>query len=516
MLANRLSANPDCRVLVIEAGGNDSNFWLKLPIGYFRTIYDPRFSRTFETEPGEGDANRGIEWPRGRVVGGTSSINGLVFMRGQHQDFDDWHELGATGWRYRDLLPHFRALETNQQGANRYRGGSGEMQVSGLRNDHPCCRAWLEAAGEYGLPANPDFNQESTYGVGPYQLTLSGRWRASAATCFLHPALNRPNLHLKTDTLVTRVLFDGSNAAGVEWVENGEILNARACREVIVSAGSLQTPQILQLSGIGPAGLLKSLGIPVLVDSPEVGQNLQDHYQMRVMMRLRQPVSLNSDIRNPLKLAQMGMRWLLDASGPLTVGAGQVGGAACTRFADGDRPDIQFNVMPLSVDKPGKPLHPYPGFTAAVWQCHPRSRGSVQIQSRDPTRQARIVPNYFSEDIDRGVIVEGVKILREIHSQASFRKLWDLELVPGDDCSSDADILKRVYSAGGTVFHCVGTSRMGSDEGSVVDPDLRIRGVERLRVVDASVMPGITSANTNAPTLMIAEKGASIILDSLR
>lgn len=501
-------------MLVIEAGGHDRNFWLKLPIGYFRTIYDQRFSRTFKTEPGEGDANRGIDWPRGRVVGGTSSINGLVFMRGQHQDFDDWHELGATGWRYQDVLAHFRALETDQKGASRYRGDSGEMQVSELRNDHPCCRAWLAAAQEYGLPANPDFNGETTYGVGPYQLTLAGRWRASAARCFLHPALQRANLQLMTDSLVTRVLFEGNNAVGVEWINNGTKHQARASREVILAAGSLQTPQILQLSGIGPAGLLQSHDIPVLVNSPEVGQNLQDHYQMRVVMRLKERISLNNDVRNPLKLAQMGIQWLLDASGPLTVGAGQVGGAACTPLANGDRPDIQFNVMPLSVDKPGKPLHSYPGFTTAVWQCHPQSRGSVQIQSNDPAMQARIIPNYFSEEVDRKVIVEGIKILRKIHSQPSFAKLWDVEIIPGSDYTSDAEILNQVRSFGGTVFHCVGTSRMGSDEGSVVDPALRVRGVERLRVIDASVMPKITSANTNAPTLMIAEKGANAILGS--
>ena len=433
---------------------------------------------------------------------------------GQHEDFDDWEELGAKGWSYKDVLPHFQAIENCETGLSEYRGRNGEMTVSDLRNDHPYCQAWLAAAQQYGLPANPDFNGESTYGSGAYQLTLSGRWRASSSKCFLRDALKRPNLELRTEALVSRVLFDGLKATGVEWTTDGTSYQASAAREVILCAGALQTPQLLQLSGIGPAALLQSHQIPVKVDSPEVGANLQDHYQMRVVVKLKKPHSLNNDLRNPLKLLEMGARWLFNSSGPLTVGAGQVGGAACSALATEGRPDIQFNVMPLSVDKPGLPTHTYPGFTASVWQCHPASRGNIEIVSADPAAQPKISPNYFSEDIDRKVIVDGVNIVRKIHSQPSFSDLWEEEMMPGNSFATDEQIWGRVREKGSTVFHCVGTCRMGSDDKAVVSPDLKVWGVGGLRVIDASVMPKITSANTNAATLMIGEKGAQAILES--
>ncbi len=512
LLANRLSTTPDDTVLVLEAGGSDRNFWLQLPIGYFRTIYDERFSRQFDTEPGEGTGGRNIVWPRGRVIGGSSSINGLIFIRGQREDFEDWERLGAKSWSYRDVLPFFRRLENYSGGENQYRGTLGELGVSDLRNDDPSCRAWIAAAQEYGLPLITDFNGETTFGVGAYQLSIKGRWRSSSATAFLTPALSRPNLTVISGAHTSRVLFEGQRTVGVEWIENGKVRQAIAKREVILSAGALQTPQILQLSGIGSEKLLAAHGIPLKVDAPEVGQNLQDHYQMRVIVRLREKVSLNDQVRNPVKLTLMGLQWLLKASGPLTVGAGQVGGGACTRYAENGRPDVQFNVMPLSVDRPGAPLHSYSGFTASVWQCHPKSRGNVRIKSIDPFEQPHIDPNYFGEEADRKVIVEGVKILRKIYSQPSYRDLWDTEVIPGEDVQTDEQIWDYVRHNGGTVFHCVGTCRMGSDAGAVVDPDLRVRGVENLRVIDASVMPQITSANTNAPTLMIAEKGAASIL----
>ncbi len=516
IVANRLSADPGCRVLLLEAGGHDRNFWLKLPVGYFKAIYDPRFSRVFETEPSEGDGHRGIAWPRGRIVGGSSSINGLVYIRGQHEDFDDWQSLGAKGWSYEDILPHFRRLETFAGGEDRYHGRDGELPVSTLRNDNAACRAWVEAAQQYGLPANGDFNGETTHGVGAYHLSIGRRFRASAAAAFLRPTLKRPNLTLITGALVSRVGIEHGRATGVTWSRKGQSHSARARCEVILCAGALQTPQILQLSGIGPEALLKEHGIPIVAVSPEVGENLQDHYQIRLLLKLNQKISLNDDVRNPLKLAKMGLDWLAKGTGPLTVGAGQVGGGACTRYATEGRPDIQFNVMPLSVDKPGTPLHRYSGFTASFWQCHPESRGAVHIQSPDPARQPRIAPNYLSTPLDRAVMVDGVRILRDIHEQKAFRPLWDRENVIGADRQSDAQILDAIRTQGGTVFHPVGTCRMGSDSGAVLDPQLRVRGVEALRVIDASVMPKITSANTNAATLMIADKGASMILKDTR
>jgi len=511
LLANRLSADGQAKVLLLEAGGSDRNFWIHLPVGYFRTIFDTRFSRLFDTVPSEGTAGRNIVWPRGRVLGGSSSINGLIFIRGQHEDFDSWEQQGATGWGYRKVLPQFKRYERYAGGETEFHGAGGEFGVSDLRNDHPYCRAWVEAGMQFGLPHNPDFNAATTYGVGAYQLGIRNGWRSSSAKAFLYPARERANLTVATGAQATRIRFEGSVAVGVEWTARGALHTARAEREVILSAGAIQSPQLLQLSGIGPAELLRRHGIEVVVDAPEVGENLQDHYQARTIVRLRERRSLNDDVRNPLKLAAMGLEWALRGSGPLTVGAGQVGGAARTRYARGGRPDIQFNVMPLSVDKPGDPLHAYSGFTAAVWQCHPASRGRLQIASADPLAAPQIEPRYLSEESDRRTAVEGVKMLREIYRQPAFRELWDAEVLPGAAASSDGEILDFVRGHGGTVFHCVGTCRMGSDNRAVVDAELRVRGVERLRVIDASVMPTVTSANTNAASLMIGERGAALV-----
>ncbi len=512
VVANRLSADPSCRVLLLEAGGSDRNFWLKLPVGYYRTIYNQRFSRLFETVPSETTGGRSIVWPRGRVLGGSSSINGLIFIRGQHEDFDDWERLGANGWSYRELLPYFRRYERYSGGDSQYHGGLGEFEVSDLRTGNPASAAWVDAGVEFGLPRNPDFNGASTLGVGTYQLGIGRHWRSSSASAFLRPVMHRKNLTVITGAQVSKVLFRGSVASGVEWIAKGEVFNAVADREVILSAGALQSPQLLQLSGIGPANLLRGLGISVLADAPEVGRNLQDHYQARLIVRLKRRISLNDQVRNPFELAKMGLQWMFAGSGPLSAGAGQVGGAACTEYAVGGRPDVQFNVMPLSVDKPGDPLHSYSGFTASVWQCHEKSRGHLAIRSTDPFDQPHIDPNYFAEEIDRKTMVAGLQMLRGIYRQKSFRDLWDVEMVPGDAVDTPAGLWDFARTTGGTVFHCVGTCRMGSDDNSVLDPELRVRGVERLRVIDASVMPQITSANTNASSLMIGEKGAALVL----
>jgi choline dehydrogenase len=318
-------------------------------------------------------------------------------------------------------------------------------------------------------------------------------------------------LHIATRALVSRVIFQGTRAVGVAFFQDGERREVRARKEVILSAGAIQSPQLLQLSGIGPAALLREHGIPVLSDLSGVGENLQDHYQVRTIVRLKAKDSLNDAVRNPLKLAAMGLQWLFSNSGPLTVGAGQVGGAACTEYAQEGRPDVQFNVMPLSVDKPGEPLHNYSGFTASAWQCHPHSRGSVQIQSSDPALQPKITPRYLEKEIDQNTVVAALKILRRIYRQPAFRDLWSEEIVPGMGATSDDDLLRFARTGGGTVFHAVGTCRIGNDADAVVDPKLRVRGVDGLRVADASVMPTITSANTNAASLMIGEKAAEMI-----
>lgn len=506
LLANRLTAAGQ-RVLLLEAGGPDKSFWIHLPVGYFKTMVDPRVSRQFSTEPSELTGGRNIIWPRGRVLGGSSSINGLIYIRGQRETYDDWAAAGATGWNYDSVLPYFKRSEKYAGGASAYHGADGELGVSDLREDHPYCAAWLAAGQQLGLPLNPDFNGASDYGVGTYQVTLNGGWRASAATSFLRPARKRANLHLVMHAQVSRVLFEGTRAVGVEWVEGGAAKQARADREVILSAGALQSPQLLQLSGIGPPALLRQHRIDVVADAPEVGSNLQDHYQARVIVRLKKKMSLNDQVRSPVGLAKMGLQWLLQNRGPLTVSAGQVGGFARSMHARDARADIQFNVMPLSVDKPGDPLHDYSGFSASACQCRPDSRGRISIRSTDPFDQARIETGYFTEEHDRKVIVAGLEMLREIYRQPAFRDLWEAETLPGE-----TDLWEFARTRGGTVFHPSGTCRMGSDPGSVVDPELRVRGVEGLRVIDASVMPTMTSANTNAAAIMIAEKGATMLL----
>lgn len=513
-LAARLTEDPTCNVLVLEGGGSDRNLWLKLPVGYYKSIYNPKYSHLYRSEPEPSINGRQMDCPRGQVIGGSSSINGLIYIRGQREDFDDWANLGAEGWGYNSVLPHFRSLETYSGPPSQYRGAHGPLQISDLRHQNPACDAWMAAAGETGLPRNEDFNAETTHGVGSYQLTLRGRWRDSAATAFLKPAMSRPNLTVKLHARVTGLTFDKQRVRGVTYRKNGQDHVVTAETEVILCCGAVQTPQLLQLSGIGPSEVLQQQGIKVRHDAPDVGENLQDHVQMRTIVELSERgLSLNDHVRNPLRLAQMCLDWVVNAKGQLTVGAGQVGGAICTKYADGDRPDLQLFVMPLSVDKPGKPLHRYSGFTTSFWQCHPESRGSIHIKSADPTSDPRITMNYFQTQRDRDVTLEGLKILRNIYHQPSFKSLWSREVIPGDDCQTDEQLMNAIRANATTVYHLVGTCRMGSDDTAVVDPQLRVNGVDGLRVIDASVMPRITSANTNSATYMIAEKAASIIRD---
>ncbi len=517
VLANRLSADPACRVLLLEAGGASQGFWLRLPVGYFRTINDTRFSWQFPVDPQAYTMGRTMVWPRGKVLGGSSAINGLLYIRGQRADYDDWAALGAKGWGYEDVLPFFKRSERYEGGANAFHGGNGELGVSDLRNDHPYCEAWLDAAAQAGHARTDDFNGAQSDGMGRYQLTLRGYWRCDAATAFLRPAMGRKNLRVITGAHVTQILQEKGRAVGVQWLQAGNQHEARVDGEVLLAAGALQSPQILQLSGIGPAALLREHRVDVKVDAPEVGANLQDHYQARVIVKLRKAHSLNDDVRNPLRLAQMGAQWLFQQRGPLTVGAGQVGGLACTEYAQGGRADVLFNVMPLSVDKPGDPLHRFSGFSASATQCRPLSTGTVQLQSANPTAAPRIVSNYLRDPHDVRVLVAGLRQLREIYAQAAFSGLvTGEEYFPGNAVVGDKALEAFARARGGTVYHPVGTCRMGADEHAVVDDRLRVRGVAGLRVIDASVMPRLVSTNTNAAAIMIGEKGAAMVLEDAR
>ena len=524
VLANRLSADPSCRVLVVEAGRAAKHFWLRLPVGYFRSIYDPRFSWQFPLEPESSTGNRTIGWPRGKALGGSSVINGLLYIRGQHADFDDWAGVhGARGWSYRDVLPFFKRSERYEGGESAYHGASGELGVSDLRNDHPYCEAWLAAGAEAGHPLTDDFNGATSDGLGRYQLTLRGHWRCDAATAFLAPAVAaRPNLTVMTDAHVTRVVVERGRAVGIEVASTGahgargEVRRIVADRKVIVSTGALHTPQLLQLSGIGPEALLRRHGIGVAVDAPEVGRNLQDHYQARVIVKLKAKRSLNDDVRNPFRLAQMGAQWLFGQRGPLTVGAGQVGGLVASKHATGGRADVLFNVMPLSVDKPGDPLHRFSGFSASAAQCRPESTGTVEIAGADPFALPRVRAGYLTDPRDAKVLVAGLEMLRDIYAQPAFRDLvTGEEHLPGNGVQTAEALETFARTKGGTVFHPTSTCRMGGDAASVVDERLRVRGVERLRVIDASVMPRVVSTNTNAAAILIGEKGAAMVIEDL-
>ncbi|HKK36899.1 MAG TPA: GMC family oxidoreductase N-terminal domain-containing protein [Paracoccaceae bacterium] len=511
LIAERLSADPGTKVLLLEAGGEANTFLLRLPVGYYRTMFDPRTSRTFETEAEEGTAGRRIKWPRGRIVGGSSAINGLIWIRGDSRVYDRWGERGATGWSAEEATRLFRKVEAAPGPPSQRRGAHGMLKTSALRDRNPLAEAWMRAAESWGLPFTDDLAAEDGPAVGRSELSIHGRWRMSSARAFLGPARHRPNLDVMTGALARRVILENGRARGVEWLEGPATRKAHAAREVILCAGALQTPQLLQLSGLGPAETLRKAGIEVVADRPEIGGNLQDHYQMRLVLRMKDRRSLNLQMRDPLWMAKAALDWALFAKGPLTIGAGQIGAAARTKHAPGDWPDVQFMGMPFSTDSPGKPAHPFSGFTSVVWQCHPDSTGRIDVVSDDPRADPRIRPNYLATERDRATIVEGVRMLREFHARSPFADLLDAEVSPGPGVDSDADILDAVRRTASTVYHPCGTARMGSDEAAPVDPRLRVRGVEGLRVADASVMPEVPAANINAPTMMVAEKAAEMI-----
>jgi choline dehydrogenase len=514
-VAARLSEDPRNRVLLLEAGGRDRNPWIHIPVGYYRTMLDPVLSWGYATEPDEKVAGRSILWPRGRVLGGSSAINGLIYMRGQKEDYDLWRQMGNPGWAYEDVLPYFRRSEDQARGADAFHGVGGPLEVSDIPDRRPICEAFIAAALETGIPRNDDFNGARQEGVGYFQTTSRRGFRSSAATAYLKPARGRKNLNVVTGALTRRVLVAEGRATGVEWERGGAVASARCRGEVVVSGGAVNSPQLLQLSGIGPGEHLRALGIEVVRALEGVGRDLQDHYQVRALYEIEGARSLNTDVHNPLRKAMIGLQYALFRSGPLTISAGQVGLFARTR-PELATPDIQFHFIPFSADKPGQSLHRFPAVTASICQLRPESRGEIMIRSADPREHPAIRPNYLDTETDRRTIVAGMKLNRRISRAPAFAKYLKLEREPGEDRQSDDELLRFARERGNTIFHPAGTCRMGPDERAVVDARLRVKGLAGLRVADCSIMPTVVSGNTNAPAIMIGEKCADLILEDAR
>ena len=512
VLANRLSANPANRVLLLEAGGKDTDPWIHIPAGFYRNIYNRKVAWYFETEPVPEMNNRRISWPRGKVLGGSSSINGLIYIRGQSQDFDLWRQLGNAGWSYDDVLPYFRKAEDQERGADEFHGAGGLLGVSDLKTEHPLHDAFLAAAQEAGYPYNADFNGAQQEGVGPLQLTVKGRRRSSAAVAYLRPARSRPNLTIEIRALTHRVLMEGSQVTGVEFSQNGALHQVKAKKEVLLCGGAIHSPQILQLSGIGPGALLQSLDIETKHDLPGVGENLQDHIGGRTIHRcIDGTVTMNEIYHNWLRRLYAGSEWILAKKGPLMTGAGPMGLFVKTR-PELASPDVQFQFLAGSAEKTGEPMHRFPGCTMVAIPCRPESRGWLRIQSPDPAQAPAMQPNYLSTQADRDTIVAGMRVTRGVFATAAMRRFCKEEIYPGPTAQTDEDLLNYVRATAGTTFHQTSTCMMGPGPKAVVDTELRVKGLQGLRVIDASVMPTVVSGNTNATVIMIAEKGADMIL----
>jgi choline dehydrogenase len=511
VLANRLTASGRHRVLLLEAGGRDSNIWIHIPLGYGKLFANPKVNWLYKTEPEPALNNRQVIQPRGKVLGGSSSINGLLYVRGQHEDYDHWRQLGNAGWAFEDVLPYFRRAEDQERGADDLHGAGGHLKVSDVCEPHVLCEAFIEAGKECGFPRNDDFNGASQEGIGYFQLTTRNGRRWSTAVGYLKEARRRPNLKVETNALATRILFEGRRAVGVEYRQGDAIRTAYADGELLVSGGAFNSPQLLQLSGLGPEKLLRDHGIDVIADLPGVGADLQDHLQIRMQYVCTEPITMNDVINDWRTRYAAGLRYLVSRKGLLTIGAGYAGAFLRTR-QDLATPDVQLHFLIFSADAAGATLHPFPGFIVSVCQLRPESRGFVHIKSRDPAMAPAIQPRYLSSRFDCDTVVDGLKLLRRIMERPVMRRYVAEERAPGAQCISDADLLAYARDTGTTVYHPTSTCRMGPDATAVVDERLRLRGFERLRVVDASIMPALVSGNTNAAAVMIGEKGSDMIL----
>lgn len=519
VLANRLSANPNLRVLLLEAGGRDLSPWIHIPVGYFKTLHNPKTDWCYKTEPDPGLNNRALDWPRGKTLGGSSSINGLLYVRGQRQDYDGWAQMGNRGWGYDDVLPLFKRSERFEDGADDLHGGEGGLAVSRIRAKSEIAEAFIGAAVEMGVPRTEDYNGEDQEGAGYFHQTARNGFRCSSARAFLSPAKGRDNLVIHTDAHAQSLIFASDapkTVAGVRYLREGQPKEVRlkAGGEVILSAGAIGSPQILELSGIGRGDVLQQAGVTLRHELPGVGENLQDHLQIRLVYEVTVP-TLNDAINRLLPRIGIGLNYILRRKGPMSLGASQV--AIFAKSMKGlETPDIQFHFQPLSADKPGIEMHPFSGITSSVCQLRPESRGHIHIRSPRAADYPKIVPNYLSAPADQLCAVRAVKFARAMTQTKALAPFILREHVPNTDPQTDAQVLDCARNISQTIYHPTSTCRMGQDSQAVVDDRLRVRGIQGLRVADASVMPAITSGNTNAPTIMIGEKASDMILEDRR
>jgi choline dehydrogenase len=510
VMAARLSEDPATRVVLLEAGGHDTNRWIHVPLGFGKTFADPSVNWCFNTEPDAGANNRSIYWPRGKVLGGSSSINGMVYIRGQHEDFDLWRQLGNTGWSATDVLPYFKRAEDQSRGPDDFHGSGGPLAVSDVTEHHPICEAFIRSAMQLGLPRNGDFNGATQEGVGYHQTTTRNGKRCSTAVGYLRPVMHRPNLRVITGALTERILFQGKRAIGVAFSEDGIRRTVRSTREVILCSGAIGSPQILMLSGVGPASHLTDFGIPVVHDLAGVGQSMQDHYSTPIKLKCRFPITVNDVMLSNTRKLKAGLQYYLMRGGPLTNITSPAALFTRTR-PELSSPDIKCSISPFSADRPQDGLHPWSGFSLIAYQLRPESRGEIRLKSASPTDAPAMLPNYLATETDRRTLVAGLQLCRKILALPDMQHFITEEYLPGPAVQTDAEMLEFARNNGGTVFHPTSTCKMGVDPLAVVDPELRVYGLEGLRVVDAAVMPSMVSGNTNAATIMIAEKAADLV-----
>jgi choline dehydrogenase-like flavoprotein len=515
VLANRLSADPRNRVLLLEAGGKDNYHWIHIPVGYLYCINNPRTDWMYRTEVEPGLNGRALIYPRGKVLGGCSSINGMIYMRGQARDYDLWRQAGCTGWGWDDVLPIFRQHEDSYRGASDLHGQGGEWRVEKPRLRWDVLDAFMAAAEQAGIPRSDDFNTGDNEGSGYFDVNQRAGFRWNTTKAFLRPAMRRPNLQVLTKAQVARLIVADGRITGVAFAHQGQRRHVSARREVVLSAGAIGSPAILQMSGIGPGAVLQAAGVPIIADVPDVGENLQDHLQLRLVYRVSGVRTLNEQASSWRGKAGIALEYLARRSGPMSMAPSQVGIFTRSR-PDLETPDLQYHVQPVSLDKFGDPVHAFPAMTASVCNLRPDSRGTVRIKSASHADAPAIRPNYLTTETDRQTAVRAISLTRKIAAQPAFARYHPEEYKPGPDIRSEDDLIRAAGDIGTTIFHPVGTCRMGGDPTSVVDPRLRLRALAGLRVVDASIMPTITSGNTNSPTIMIAEKAAGMILDDAR